>query len=330
MSEKKNRVKSALAGETCDRLPVTLWRHNFLREWSASDLADETISLYRRFDWDLIKLNPRWSYLPEAWGNRYAPPTEQRFQREIHRIINEPSDLDRVEAADPTHPSLVEQLDAIERVVAEIGDEVDILHTVFSPLSVLGLLAGGIGEPLLTLAEANPKGLDRALEAVRETVLAHIRDAVDRGAAGVFFAPTQWTSLDVCGAEAYARFGRPHDLWVLERIQEARFSALHICGNNISAARFADYPVDIFSWDDRGKGNPTISGFRKLTDKTLMAGLPHRRIHKLASDALVESVFESVGEQRAGLILGGGCAVGALVEEGAMRAARDLAETFVG
>ena len=145
MSEKKNRVKSALAGE--------------------------------------------------AWGNRYEPPTEQRFQRELHRIINEPSDLDRVEQADPTHPSLVEQLDAIERVVAEIGDEVDILHTVF----------------------------------------------------------------------------------------------------NISAARFADYPVDIFSWDDRGKGNPTISGFRKLTDKTLMAGLPHRRIHKLASDALVESVFESVG-----------------------------------
>ncbi len=59
MSEKKERLGGSVAREEVDRPPVTLWRHNFLREWSAADLADETISLYRRFDWDLIKLNPR-------------------------------------------------------------------------------------------------------------------------------------------------------------------------------------------------------------------------------------------------------------------------------
>jgi uroporphyrinogen decarboxylase len=197
MSDKKRRLEAAIAGRPVDRPPVTLWRHNFLREWSAEELADETLDLYRRFDWDLIKLNPRWSYLPEAFGNRYEPPKEQRFQRQTHAVVTTAADLDRVEPADRAHPSLAEQLDAIERVVGAVGDEVDLIHTVFSPLSVAGLLAGGLGDPLLSFAKENPAGLDRALQAIRQTVAAHVEDALDRGAAGIFYAPTQWTSLDV-------------------------------------------------------------------------------------------------------------------------------------
>lgn len=328
MSQKKARIAAAIVGEHSDRLPVSIWRHNFLREWSAEDLADETLSVYRRFDWDLIKFNPRWSYLPEAWGNTYQPPTEQRFQRELSRVVRAADDLDRIEPAPADHPSLVEQLDALGHVVAEVGDEVDILHTVFSPLSVAGLLAGGIGEPLKTLAAENPEGLDQALHAIRETIAAHIEDALERGAAGLFYAPTQWTSLDVCDADFYARFGRPHDLWLLERAQSARFSALHICGNQIDEDRFLDYPVEILSWDDRGVGNPSLEQFAAKSDKALMAGVPHRRIHKLLPAELDAAVRESVGDRRDGVILAGGCAVGALLEDVPMRAVREMASGF--
>jgi uroporphyrinogen decarboxylase len=324
VSEKRERLAAALAGEAVDRLPVTLWRHNFLREWTADDLSDETIALYRRFDWDLIKLNPRWSYLPEAWGNAYEPPTDQRFQKELRRVVQGPKDLDRIEPADVNHPSLVEQLDALGQVVSTVANEVDVLHTVFSPLSVAGLLAGGIGKPLLEYARENPSGLDAALFAIRETVAAHIQAALDRGASGIFFAPTQWTSLDVCDAETYERFGRPHDLWVLERAQQARMNVLHICDNRIGVERFLDYPVDVFSWDDRGEGNPSLRELGRRTDRIVMAGVPHKRFHRMSDEELLESVSSAVGTQTRRTILAGGCAVGALVDAGRMRAVRDV------
>lgn len=325
MTQSKERLAAALAREQVDRPPVTLWRHNFLREWSADDLADETLSLYRRFDWDLIKLNSRWSYLPEAFGNRYEPPTEQRFQRQIHGVIQTASDLDRLEPADQNHASLVEQLDALERIVREVGHEVDVIHTVFSPLSVVGLIAGGIGQPLLRLAEENPDGLDRALEVVRETVSAHIADSLDRGAAGIFYAPLQWTSLDLCDAAFYERFGRPHDLWVLERAREARVIALHMCGNQIGAERFLDYPVNLLSWDDRGTGNPAMADLAKDSKRAVMAGVPHKRIHKMTDDELATAIQESMDGVDRGVVLAGGCAVGALLADDRMRAARDIA-----
>ena len=328
MSASKERLAAALAREAVDRPPVSLWRHNFLREWSAEELADETQSLYERFDWDLIKLNCRWSYLPEAWGNRYERPTEQRFQKLVQGVLRDAGDLDRLAPADPRHPSLVEQLDAIEAVVGALGDEVDVIHTVFSPLAVVGLLAGGSHETLLAWSRERPEGLDLALEAVRETILAHASDALARGASGIFFAPLPWTSLDLCPAEAYARFGRPHDLWVLERLEHAPIRALHLCGNHIDAERFVDYPINLFSWDDRGEGNPTMVEMAKRTDRAVMAGVPHRRIHKLAADDMERAMREAAAGLDRGFVFAGGCATGAVVADDKMRGPRDVVERW--
>ena len=328
MSMSKERLAAAIAGEDVDRPPISLWRHNFLREWSAADLAGETLSLYERFDWDLIKLNCRWSYLPEAWGNRYAPPTEQKFQRVLHAVVKEPADLNRIEPADAKHPALLEQLEAIDAVVKAVGHEVDLIHTVFSPLAVAGLLTGGAQQPLLAYAEVNPHGLERALEAIRETILAHTLDALDRGATGVFFAPLPWTSLDLVPAEVYARFGIPHDLWVLERIQDAPIRALHMCGNHVAAERFYDYPINLFSWDDRGEGNPTMAALAKATGRAVMAGVPHRRIHKIEAEAMESAMREAVEDLDHGYVFAGGCATGAVVADERMRCPRDVVERW--
>ena len=328
MSASKERLAAAISGQPVDRPPISLWRHNFLREWSAADLADETLSLYARFDWDLIKLNCRWSYLPEAWGNRYEPPTEQRFQRVLHAVLRSAADLDAIEPADPRHPALVEQLEAIETVTRAVGHEVDVIHTVFSPLAVAGLLTGGQQQPLLAWAEENPEELDRALVAIRETVLAHSLDALDRGASGVFFAPLPWTSLDLCPSEAYERFGRPHDLWVLERLEEAPIRALHVCGNHIGAERFVDYPVNVLSWDDRGAGNPPMGEYARSSGKCVMAGVPHRRIHKIEPEEMEREMRSAVADLDRGFVFAGGCATGAVVADERMRAPRDVVERW--
>lgn len=327
MKGHKSRLRAAIEGVEFDRPPVALWRHNFLREWSAADLADETLRLYRAFDWDLIKLNPRWSYLPEAWGNRYQRPERQRFQRLSHATVADADDLPAIAPADPDHPALVEQLDALEAVVDAVGDEVDVIHTVFSPLAVLGLLVGEVGGRTVEIVEADPAAADRALQAIRETVASHVEAALARGAHGIFYAPLPWTSLDVCDADFYARFGRPHDLFVLDRMRAAPVRVLHMCGDNVAAPRFDDYPINVASWDDRGAGNPSMTDLAR-PGRAVMAGVPHRRIHKLALDEIGVEMRAAAGRLTSGFVLAGGCAVGAELDDGRLRATRDAAERW--
>jgi hypothetical protein len=70
---KIERVQAALAGSEVDRVPVSAWGHDYLREWTAEGLAEATLEAYRRFDWDFVKVNPRATYFAEDWGARFQP-----------------------------------------------------------------------------------------------------------------------------------------------------------------------------------------------------------------------------------------------------------------
>ena len=102
-----------LSGGVPDRIPVSIWGHDFLREWCAEDLADQTIERQRQYDYDFIKLNPRWTFLSEVWGNRYEPPTEQVFPRLLRKRVENTDDFFQIEPADASHPALEEHLKAV-------------------------------------------------------------------------------------------------------------------------------------------------------------------------------------------------------------------------
>ena len=205
----KERVREVLAGQHPDRLPVSIWGHDFLREWSAEELAAHTIERQRKFDYDFVKLNPRWTLFAEPWGNRYIPPSEQRFPKLEHKIVGALADINDIPVVQRDHPVLAEHVEAMRLVVEELGDSVDVLGTVFSPLAVLGLLCGGVGEPLKSFAREDPQLVHRALDHISTTLAEHTSDLLSAGASGVFYAAVQWTSLDVCDAEFYDEFGRP-------------------------------------------------------------------------------------------------------------------------
>jgi hypothetical protein len=54
--ESRERVELAL-GQTAsvDRPPVTAWGHDFLSEWSPTELGASTVARARRYGWDLVK-----------------------------------------------------------------------------------------------------------------------------------------------------------------------------------------------------------------------------------------------------------------------------------
>ena len=70
---KKERVDAALRDAPVDRVPASMWGHDFEREWSAQGLAEATVENFTRYDWDYVKVNPRASYHVEGWKVRVKP-----------------------------------------------------------------------------------------------------------------------------------------------------------------------------------------------------------------------------------------------------------------
>ncbi|MEM7019352.1 MAG: hypothetical protein AAF512_18670, partial [Pseudomonadota bacterium] len=142
----------------------------------------------------------------------------------------------------------------------------------------------------------------------------------------VFFAPLQWTSLDICDGDFYKEYGEPYDLQVLEAAQSAPFNMLHVCGNNIGLDRFFEYPVQVFNWDNFGPGNLTLAEAAQHTDKVIAGGIPHRKLHKLDSNGLADIAIEAVAGIQQKLMLTGGCGVGAMIGDEIRQAVCDVSQ----
>ena len=140
---KRERVAAAVSGEPVDRAPASLWGHNFLREWSNDELVGETVEQYEAYDWDFIKINPRWSMFAEAWGGVYEPPVEQTPQTMVNAALESLDELHEVVAVHAERGVFGEHVESTRLVVERTGGEVDVIQTVFSPMSVLRLDARG-------------------------------------------------------------------------------------------------------------------------------------------------------------------------------------------
>src|SRR5262244_441648 len=99
---RRERVMAAVHGDQVDRVPVSLWLHNFATENSAATLAAETLRLARRFDWDFLKPQSRAQCFAEMWGLRYTPSRERATPYTVTRApVTTAADLARLEPADP-------------------------------------------------------------------------------------------------------------------------------------------------------------------------------------------------------------------------------------
>jgi len=304
---KRERVKAALAGEAVDHTPAALWHHDFLREWSPEDLVAATLESYRADDWDFIKFNPRATYFAEAWGNTFERPTEQRQPRLIAAAVHDAAGLASLQPLDPRQGVLREHLRALWMLVSEVGKEVDIVQTVFSPLSVVAMLCGSYAK-FREFTESEPDAVHAALGAAATTLGAYARACIDAGAAGIFFAPLAWASRDTCDEGFYAQFGRRHDLAVLAAVSDAPFNILHVCRNRNMVADLLDYPVAAFNWDDHGDGNPSLRDVKKRTPKAVMGGIDQAHLHAMSREEVHAQALDALSVGR-GLFLAAGCAI---------------------
>jgi len=285
---KRERVMAALRGAPVDRVPVSLWLHNFATENSAQTLSAETLRLANRFDWDFLKPQSRAQCFAEMWGLRYTPSRERATPYTVTGApLATAEDLRRLEPADARSGALGEQLQALQAIRKAAGTETPIIWTVFSPLMVLPFLLAGGRSAAVSLMRSAPAAVDHALHAMAETLAAYARAAVAEGADGLFYA-TNMATMEFSTAAECRRFQRPHDLRILGHVENAPFNLLHVCGVEILFDEFVDYPATALSWATV-PGNPSLSEAHRRTGRAVVGGLPAKPVIKGLSPAEIDA-----------------------------------------
>lgn len=287
---KIERVLAALRLEEVDRPPFSFWYHFGLQHMPGSYHARAEIDFFRAYDLDFLKVMNDYPYpLPGGLDSIQSEEDWRRFEP--------------IEGRDPCWK---EQLTALSIIADAIGKEALFIDTVFNPWTVARKLAG-----LNCLEEARrrfPEALLAAMESIAASLAAYAREAIARGAAGIFLSVGAAT-YDLMTEEEYSIWCRPFDLKVLEAVKGAPFNVLHIHGRNIHFDSLLDYPVSAINWSHFAAA-PTLKEGRQRSGRAVMGGINEAVASQVTPPeimAQVRSALVEVGSR--GLIISPGCAI---------------------
>jgi len=294
-----------------DRPPVAAWGHTFRQEWSAADLAAITVEKARRFGWDFVKFQLRASVFAEAFGSVYQPSGHALRAP----ILVEPAvpDLEAWRSVELVNPKVFdEQVESIGIVARELGPEVPVIQTIFSPITVGGYLVGKSQSRMVRELRKHPELVGPALDRVASALVDFSRRSIEAGAAGIFYAISGYAGRKVMPENVYREHVLPRDLAVLNALpKEAWFNVLHLCGSNLNFALARDLPTHAVSWSIHNQGNPSLVEGREIAGRAVMGGLSQRGTLVYGPPPKIEEEARAAVRETGGrgLILAPGCSV---------------------
>ncbi|AIQ47958.1 uroporphyrinogen-III decarboxylase [Paenibacillus sp. FSL R7-0273] len=274
---KQDRFRALLSGERADRPIVSGWRHFIDKEQTAEDLAATTISFTKQYDWDWVKINPRATYLAEAWGNQYDFADYQTvFPRQKTTVIPAAENLWELEVKKAADTAVFqEHLEAVKQIRLGLPDT-PLIQTVFSPLTVLLFIVGrsayvtktvfGIEQPVTmeSLFKEHRAAAHHALHVISLTLADYVKELQQAGSDGLFYAVTGTAHPGLFDEAMFDELSRPYDSIVLEAASYGK-NILHTCGAYSQPEKFNDYRIDGISWDTVAEGNPGLGANLKAT-----------------------------------------------------------------
>lgn len=287
---KIERVLAALRFEEVDRPPFSFWYHFGLQHMPGSYHARAEIDFFRAYDLDFLKVM-----------NDYPYPLPSGLES-----IESEGDWKRFEPIDGRDPCWREQLAALSIIGDAIGKEALFIDTVFNPWTVARKLAGL--NSLLEACRRFPDAVLAAMENIAESLAAYAREALSRGAAGIFLSLGAATR-DLMTEQEYSVWCRPFDLKVLEAVKGAPFNVLHIHGKNIHFDSLLDYPVSAINWSHFATA-PALKEGKERSGKAVMGGINEAVASQVTPPEITVQVREAIFEAGPrGLIISPGCAI---------------------
>lgn len=304
---KIERVTNALKGEAVDRPPFSFWYHFGLQHMPARKHAKAEIDFYRAYDLDFLKVMSDYPYpLPR---NLEAIETEE--------------DWKRIEPVPATDPCWHEQLAALSMIDDAIGKEAFFIETIFSPWTTARRLARS--GSVAVARQRYPETLLGAMEAIATSLADYSKEALKRGAAGIFLSLGA-ASEDVMTADEYEMWGRPFDLKILEAVSEANFNVLHIHGKRIHFDSVMNYPASALNWSHFAT-SPSLKEGKARSGKTVLGGIDEATASHVSAPEIREQIENTIREiGTRGLIVTPGCSVATDTREQSLRTIKTAVE----
>jgi len=307
---RRQRLEAAITGGQPDRVPVSAWGHFYPEEISAQGMADVMLDFFQRYDWDFLKIHARASYHVEGWGFTYKPSTDRA---KLHECTGHPIDSAqawrKLKPISMNTPALQEQLQAIRLIRKKLAADVPLIMTVFSPLDSAEKLVDRQASLLKAHIDEAPDAVESGLAAIADTFERFMKLLVAEGIDGIYFS-TKWANNAKLTPAQYQRLVRPFDLQVMEPARGLWCNMLHLCEDSVQLNAMADYPVQVFHWDDATPNNPSLAEGQQILGKAVGGGVDARTLANGTPEEIIakaRKAIDSLGGQR--LVLGPGCSV---------------------
>jgi len=287
---KKERVLSAVKGESVDRIPFSLWYHfRWLEFPSGEPLAEEELRFYKMYDPDFLKVMHDIPYeLPEGVS-----------------VIENPEDWYKLDILSEDTKNFSAQRKALDIIIKNLPDDGFVIDTIFSTFAYAEKLTG---KKTLRHLRDNPKALHYGLEVIARSLANFIASCKDIGLSGIYMA-LQGANRDIMDPDTYRQHFMPYDMIIWESARNFDFNILHLHGYQLMFDVVKVFNPEVITWSNR-LTPPSLELARSLYDGCIATGLNEEAIINYSPEDVRKEVLKTIIEAGAKkLIVAPGCAV---------------------